>query len=170
MRFIGTAVAFASITAAFTPAYYHNGNNSSSNATTIKLSTGTSPSKASSSTIALKSTNSPPNVCGKPVTVYETAYGAGGNTYPTKVAGSAGASGSKASPTAKVGKPFGYKEEQFRPKTEGDMKLKACNHWSLDTKDPKNLIPTAVGEKTQLYYAENGKPRKCHDNDGNAAC
>jgi hypothetical protein len=157
MRFIGTAIAFASITAAFTPSYSYNTNNSSSHngSTTIKLSTNTSPNKASNSTISLKSTNAPPKVCGvNTVTVYETAYGA--KSYPTVTKT---ASGSKASPTAKVGKPFGYKEEQFRPKTEGDVVLKACNHWSHDAKDPKNLIPTSVGEKTQLYYAENGTPQ-----------
>lgn len=88
-------------------------------------------------------------------------YGNGGyNSNPSAKASPAKGSGSpKSSPTARVGKPFGYNEEQFR-KTEGDMKLKACNHWSHDAKDPKNLVPTSVGDKTQLYYAENGTPRK----------
>jgi hypothetical protein len=86
---------------------------------------------------------------------YNAGYSAKANPSATKSAG-----GSKASPSAKVGKPFGYSEEKFRPKTDGDVTLKSCNHWSHNAKDPKNIIPTVVGEKTQLYYAENGKPRK----------
>jgi hypothetical protein len=164
MRFIATAIAFASVTTAFTPTNSYDSISSGKNASTI-----TSSSKASNSTTSLRSTPLPPKACAvNIVTVYETAYGAKANPAATRAAsGSAAnptviksASGSKASPLAKVAKPFGYNEEQFRPKTEGDVMLKACNHWSHDAKDPKNLIPTSVGDKTQLYYAENGKPRK----------
>ncbi|KAH7381443.1 hypothetical protein DE146DRAFT_286217 [Phaeosphaeria sp. MPI-PUGE-AT-0046c] len=172
MRFIGSVVAFASITTAFTPAYPYEAYNSTKNSTTIiKVPNNVTPNKASSAPIVLKSTPAPPKVCDvHTVTVYETAYGAKANPSATRLVGGYNAnpsvkaspvkaSGSpKSSPTAKVGKPFGYNEEQFR-KTEGDMKLKACNHWTHDAKDPKNLVPTSVGDKTQLYYAENGKPQ-----------
>jgi hypothetical protein len=172
MRFVGAVVAFAGIATAFTPDYSFDRKNAS---TTTKVSSSVSSSKASSKPISLDLARPTPKVCGaKAVTVYETVYGAKANPTATRVASGYNASysskakpsatksagGSKASPSAKVGKPFGYSEEHFRPKTEGDMKLKSCNHWSHNAKDPKNIIPTTVGEKTQIYYAENGKPRK----------
>ncbi|KAI8932265.1 hypothetical protein NX059_010466 [Plenodomus lindquistii] len=147
MRFLGTAIAFASVTTAFAPPYPYNANNSSRNASTaIKASSNTNLNKGSS-VISLVSTPIIQKACNvDTVTVYETTYAT--KAHPT---------GLKASPTAKVAKPFGYKEEKFRPQTEGDVQLKPCNHWSHDVKDPKNLLPTPAGDKTQLYYAENGE-------------
>ncbi|KAL6709941.1 hypothetical protein ACN47E_000726 [Coniothyrium glycines] len=59
----------------------------------------------------------------------------------------------EARPTGKVAKPFGQNKEYFHANSEEDVKMKPCNHWDYNTKDPKNLVPKG---KTQLYYAEGG--------------
>lgn len=159
MHLLSTITVFTGLATAFTPANYYGSNNSSQNASTpIKpvLSSSIRLGKQSENTISLKATDAP-KVCGpSTVTVYETAYG--GKVQPTGTVRNGYYA--NASPSAKVAKPFGYKEEQFKSSTGEDVKLQACNHWSHDAKNPKNLIPNSVGEKTQLYYAENGKPRK----------
>ncbi|KAF1921341.1 hypothetical protein BDU57DRAFT_46632 [Ampelomyces quisqualis] len=147
MRFVDAAVALAGIATALSPpAYSHDGDRSGNDVTpTIEVSSGPT---------SYEATRSTPKVCrAKSAPVYETVYGGKADSTATKAAG-----GSKASPSAKVGKPFGYNEEQFHHKTEGHMKLKSCNHWSHNAKDPNHIVPTNVGEKTQIYYAENGEP------------
>jgi len=143
MRVVGTAVALASVASAYTPALSYGAQNSTRNAT---ASSQVYP-VGSSSVAPLYPTGAAPDTCdAAAVTVYETVYATAGGPPPAK-------------PTAsgpKVGKPYGYKQENFYSKTEGDVKLEPCNHWTHNANNPQHLVPTAVGDKTQLYYAENG--------------
>lgn len=146
MRFVGAVVAFASVASAFTPAspydsnkQYNNVNSSVDNCTTTSIHKTSIVSTTTTSTSTSLAT----------VTVKGTRYGA-----------KATSSSAKASPSAKVGKPFGYKNEDFQYNTENTAKLQPCTHWTHDTKNPKNLVPTVVGDKTQLYYAEDGDARE----------
>lgn len=149
MRVVGTAIALTSVASAFSPALQYVAQNSTGNATASSKVDYV----GSSSLIPLHPTQVAVKTCdAAPVTVYETVYGSQGSPSAT-------ASGAKASPSAKVGKPYGYKQEDFNFKTEGDVKLQSCNHWDHNAKDPQHLVPTVVGDKTQLYYAENGDAR-----------
>jgi hypothetical protein len=107
-------------------------NNSTNNATTPHLKL--------SSVTHLTAAKVTPEACGtKTVTFYETAT---------------------AAPSPKVKKPFGYNQDNFQNQAEGSLKLQPCTHWTHDKKNPNNLIPKPVGEKTSLYYAENGDASK----------
>jgi hypothetical protein len=117
----------------------------------------------------------------KTYTVYETAYGgqdngakatpaalhgddygveythltstsAGAKPTPSNISGAS--SHYETRPTGKIAKPFGQNEGYFTYSSGEDVKLQPCNHWSQNTKDPKNLVPK---DKTQLYYAEGGR-------------
>lgn len=143
---IGTAVAFAGIATALAPPYpYHTNTSSQDASSTIKLSTNTTSTRTSNSTISSKLTSA----CAvNTVTAYATPVDAKASSTAA------------ASPTVRVGQLFGYSEGTFRSETEEDVKLQPCNHWNHNAKDPRNLIPSSVGEKTNLYYAQNGNPRK----------
>ena len=148
MRVVGTAVALASVASAFSPALPYGANNATGNATASNKVHHVD----SSSAAPLYPTGVAAKTCdAAPVTVYETVYGSAGSPPGAKPTASA----------AKVGKPFGYKQEEFHSKMEGDVKLESCNHWTHNANNPQHLVPTVVGDKTQLYYAENGDARTC---------
>lgn len=96
-------------------------------------------------------------------TVYETTYAARGT--PTIAQSISTTTKSKttsvrATPSSKVGDPYissGSKEQDYFSDSGKNTKLKSCPHWSQNANNPKYLEPIAVGEKTQIYFAEKGK-------------